>query len=82
MGLVGITFDLADHLFEQFIGRGEPKPIAFRQKMRRCATPPRRGGCASTQKYSQIRVSSSEAVTAANATRNAVIRSLIMMPRT
>ena len=34
------------------------------------------------QKYSQIRVSRPEAATAANATRNAVSRSLSMMPRT
>jgi hypothetical protein len=33
-----------------------------------------------TQKYSQIRLSRSEAVTAPNATRKAVTKSLIMMP--
>ena len=35
---------------------------------------------ASAQKYSQIRLSRPEAVTAANATRNAVIRSLSIVP--
>ncbi len=33
------------------------------------------------QKYSQIRLIRPEVVTAANATRNAVVRSLSMMPR-
>ena len=64
-------------------GSSPPRPLGVKpgRPSSYADQPPRFGGAGrGAQKYSQIRLSRPEAVTAANATRNAVIRSLSIVP--